>query len=492
MSFEDFIEDSVINLENHYIIIGIYLKYIKYNDIIPILEKNIIEQYNTYKISNPVHKDKLFYIYTLNLDRFKDANLFIKTDLIQKVKLIESYTKEQTKHINFDNDSKIFNIQRLNKKFNIQLNDIQFVNLYYYFSQTNKNNKLHKKEPINSSIKYTVETPLSIYNEDLLEYSDTPESPPIVIKENRAVVIKENRPVVIKENRPVVIKENRPVVIKEKLKCGCKYVKIVKNIYYCENNCIPLHSIFYSTNHNKIYLYSQSRMEIFQGFVHKNIYKNGSYKKYLKNHTLYYEIEYRGDLYKNTKTNNYMPHGYCDVRKFDKQNKLICHKSGEYSFGTYKDDFGNINDKCAECKVHSPNIICFKCKQYLCLECDKKIHYSIMKQNKIMGHIRNFFDINVIYEHPRYAIDLRHIIIKEDDVLYSVKHKLKNKKLVITNKQKYAPKILYYKTDTNYEVCDKIIELMKSYTDDLNIPFEDVKDIMTLINFKIQLDTILQ
>ena len=33
---------------------------------------------------------------------------------------------------------------------------------------------------------------------------------------------------------------------------------------------------------------------------------------------------------------------------------------------------------------------------------------------------------------------------------------------------------------------------MKSYTDDLNIPFEDVKDIMTLINFKIQLDTILQ
>lgn len=454
MSFpEQYHFDFDFNIND--IIIGLYLGTIDEDEIINILERNALEQYTTKS------KDKVYNLDINKLDLLKEPINLIKNDIISQVDIINSCDIDNIKHLYNDLNEHTFYIEKINKKFDIDIKLEYYIILYHYLYNFQNQNLVLKKEYKNAS-----------------EISN----------------IKTNLPIVqnIKQNEKISIPPKPKIKSTNCKKCNCKRIKLTKTIEYreCSSQSISIYK-------NKLKTYGYVTFfncyEDYLGFFRSNgDFLQGIYNSHNSTCKCCNNYQITGDLRFNTFTKNYEPNGYAIIKHYNSKNEVINRMEGEFKYGKHIEDCGNIHDKCANCNKNKPNVVCLKCKKYLCLECDMKIHLPIMKKNNIINHKRSYFDNDVIYQYPRYLIELRQFIIKQSGKLYTIKYHSRTKDVDSLSKTLFSPNVLYYKNETEYSICDKIIKLMKEETNDLEISYQAIKDITESMNFNIQKDTILQ
>ena len=468
------LKDLVINFEEtkNKIIIGLFLNTINEDDIIIILERTLIEEICTLKNEGLDSMEIL--------DNMKSATNMLKTQIIQELDMIEKSNINYNMVFNKNNDKIIDKIiTNIYTKYNVVMTIEQIAKLYNYFY--NDLNTKTKKQIVITNEKGS--------SAKLLPFPDNK-----IVKNNKIV----DNPIVTK--KPILKsiehlkKCSTPPKIKSTncKKCNCKRIQLTRTIEYreCSSQSISIYK-----NKRKTYGYVKlfDCYEDYLGFFKQNgDFLHGIHNSHNSTCKCCNNYQITGDLRFNTFTNNYDPHGYAIVKHYNSDNEVIDRIEGEFQYGKHIEDCGNIHDKCANCNKNKPNVVCLKCKKYLCLECDMKIHLPIMKKNNILHHKRSYFDNDVIYQYPRYLIELRQFIIKQSGKLYTVKYHSRTKDVDSLSKTLFSPNVLYYKNEKEYKICDKIIELMKTETNDLEMIYNEIKDIVNSTNFKIQKDTILQ
>lgn len=468
------LKELIFNFENvkNQLIIGIFLNSIKEDDITTIIERTLIEE--MFKV------DKGDFDAVDVLNNMKSATDMLKKQIIQELDMIHKYKINYTKIFSENNDKLINKIMKMiHTKYNIIATIEQLAKLYNYF-YNDLNTKTKKQIVVSNNTNFKAE---------LLPFPDNK-----IVKNNKIV----DNPNVTK--KPILKsvehlkKCSTPPKIKSKNcnKCNCKRIQLTRTIEYreCSSQSISIYK-----NRRKTYGYVKlyDCYEDYLGFFRQNgDFLHGIYNSHNSTCECCNNYQITGDLRFNTFTNNYEPHGYAIVKHYNSDNEVIDRFEGEFQYGKHIEDCGNIYDKCANCNKNKPNVVCLKCKKYLCLECDMKIHLPIMKNNNILSHKRNYFDNNIIYQNSRYKIELRQFIIKQSGKLYTIKYHPRTKDVDSLSKSLFSPNVLYYKNETEYKICDKIIELMKTETNDLEMSYKEIKDITESMNFNVQKDTILQ
>lgn len=443
--------ELLINLNEirNEIIISLYLGIIKEDDIINLYYMKIISD------ACKVNKDIDYYELVTMCSGFDQSIQQIKSQTIKDIKLINS-----SSFINYDPLNK-YEIQ-INRKFNLDIAKHDFQDLYYFYK---------------SYILRTIEYLEKNKNLDLNSF-----------KEFDKELIKDFK----KDNYECGHECGCGYNSKES--CGCKVLYITENIKYIyscrEKHKLILHNLDKKNNHKPEFAFIKCDYEEFCGFTHNEHYIHGNYKDYSKCCKCCKSIELIGGLNFDSSKKFYKPDGYCRVNHFNSKNELKKVEIGEYVKGNFIADCGDIK-KCCMCDK-KPNIVCFGCNKYFCLDCDRKTHEPIMKKNKIMNHKRNYFDDHYIYEPIRYEIQLRTFVIKEKEKLYFIQYNNKNKTIDENKKKEFKPKILYFTHSESFIKFCKILDLLKENTDDFKMEFEKIKEFLSSMHFKIHLDTILE
>lgn len=231
---------------------------------------------------------------------------------------------------------------------------------------------------------------------------------------------------------------------------------------------------------------------IFKGyFLPNGDYRFGNYS-YRSNCDCCDRIEIIGDLKYNKEKDTHVTDGYCEIRHYDKQNKIVKIESGEYSEHKLVENFGSVYDNCSKCGINENNILCGVCG-YMCIDCHTKIHLKLNKQNKIMSHNNVFYlDYENLSEDSRIKIGIRDFIIKEKGQLFKCSYNKKLKNIDYKNKKKFAPKTISSKEEDIGIKMDKVFELVGEYTNDFKMGINDSRMIIKSDIFKTRLDTLLQ
>lgn len=420
------------NLIKNELVIGLFLNIIKEKDLDSIIQKKIIEN-----AKEDRHNTVDMLAIIKNMEEPID---FLKQEIFNEIKILNNFKKEKLLH-NFE--IKILYDNYLSKKESNIITAEQFVKLYELFNPKSKH-----------------------------------------VNHNQIVIKKDF------DSNEMEITDHCGKC--SEMNCGCKSIKITKNITFKTNKerdiMLKLEKPVLGNTHI-LYL---SKDEYYIGFIHNKIYKHGFYKEVHSKCKCCKQLTMNGDLYLDYKTNLYEPDGYCKLNHLDEKGQIKSSEEGEFLQGQFISYCGDITKNCANCNKRKPNVVCFKCKKYLCLECDRKIHEPIMKKNKILDHKRNFFDNDIVFKNARYNIELRTFIIKEKSKYFKVKYNTKSKSIDLKQKTAFNPEILYFKKDKEYDIFNKIVLLLKDYTNGMTLPFEEIKEIVKSINFKIQLDAIVQ